>query len=151
MLTFDFTNETGQKFSKTVFKKLVDRFYKVLKVHVDKKLLKRNGNIELILVGDGAIAELNREYRKKNKPTDVISFAYLEVTKYEKERGNVIVGDIFISVDTAKRQAKEKKYSLKKEMEILFVHGILHCFGFDHKNDKQEAEMEGWAKKVLGT
>lgn len=149
MLKFDFTNETGQKFSKAVFKKLGDRFYKVLKAHVNKKLLKRNGSIELVIVDDAAIQELNREYRKKNKPTDVISFAYLEVTKYEKEWGDVIVGDIFISVDTAKRQAKEKGHSLEKEMEILFVHGMLHCFGFDHRNDKQEAEMEKWAKKVL--
>lgn len=149
MLKFDFTNETKEKFSRAAFKKLVDRFYEVLKAHVDKKLLKRNGNIELILVDDKAIAQLNREYRKKNKPTDVISFAYLEVTQYEKEGGDVIVGDIFISVDTAKKQAKEKGHSLKKEMEILFVHGMLHCFGFDHKNDKQEAEMELWAGKVL--
>lgn len=150
MLKFDFTNETGQNFPKTVFGKLVDRFYKVLKGHVDKKLLKRNGNIELVLVDDKVIQELNREYREKNKPTDVISFAYLEVTDYKKEKGDVIVGDIFISVDTAKRQAKKKGHGLKKEMEILFVHGMLHCFGFDHKNDKQEAEMELWAKKVLG-
>ena len=149
MLKFDFTNETRQKFSEAVFKKIVDRFYKVLKNHVDKKLLKRNGNIELVMVDDETIRQINRDYRKKDRPTDVISFAYLEVTNYEKERGDVIVGDIFISVDTAKKQSKEKNHSLEKEMAILFVHGMLHCFGFDHKNDKQEAEMELWAKKVL--
>lgn len=149
MLKFDFTNETKEKLTKAFFKKIVDKFYDVLKTLIDKKLLGKNGNIELVLVNDKVIHEMNLEYRKKDKATDVISFAYLEVTEFEKSRGDVIAGDIFISIDTAKRQAKEKGHDLKREMEILFVHGLLHCFGFDHKTDKQEAEMEKWANKVL--
>ena len=102
-----------------------------------------------MLIDDATIKAMNKEYRKKDSPTDVMSFAYLEVTDYKKEKGDVIVGDIFISDDTAKKQAKEKGHSLKKELEILFVHGLLHCFGFDHRTDKEEAEMEKWAKKIL--
>ena len=143
-------NETKLKLSKDFFKKYVDRLYKVLRERIDKKLLKRNGLIDLILVSDATIKKLNQEYRNKNKPTDVISFAYLDVTAYEKEKGDVIVGDVFISTQTAEKQAKEKGHTLKKELQILFVHGLLHCFGFDHKTDKQEKEMEEWAKKVLG-
>jgi probable rRNA maturation factor len=149
MIKFGFDNETRTKIGKAFFKKYLDKLYKVMKKDIDKKLFKRDGQIDLVLVGDKKIHVMNKEYRKKDKPTDVISFAYLEVTHYELEPGDIIVGDIFISVDTAKRQAKEHGHDLKREMAILFVHGLLHCMGYDHKTDKEEAEMEGWAKKVL--
>lgn len=149
MLKFGFDNETKLKIGKAFFKKYLDNLYKVMKKDIDKKLFKRDGQIDLVLVGDKKIHAMNKEYRKKDRPTDVISFAYLEVTHYELEPGDIIVGDIFISVDTAARQAKEHGHDLKKEMAILFVHGLLHCMGFDHNNDEEEAEMEGWAKKVL--
>lgn len=149
MLKFDFTNETKYEVKKPFFATYVKKTYAVLQKLIDKKLLNRDGQIDLVLVSDKKIHAINKEYRKKDKPTDVISFAYLEVTEFEKDHGDVIVGDIFISIDTAKRQAKEKGHDLKTELSILFVHGLLHCLGFDHNNDKEEAEMEGWAKKIL--
>ena len=112
-------------------------------------LLGRDGEIELVFINDRTIQAMNKEYRSKDKPTDVISFAYMEVTDYEKTVGDIMVGDIFISIDTATAQAEEKGHSWKKEVEILFVHGMLHCLGFDHNNDEEEAEMEGWAEKIL--
>lgn len=150
MLKLGFTNETKARVSKDFFGAVIKRFYKVMKTVVDKKLLGRNGLIDVVLIDDVAMQQMNLEYRKKDRVTDIISFAYLEVTDYKKEKGDVIAGDIFISVDTAKRQAEDKKHSLKDEMEFLFVHGLLHCFGFDHKTDKQEKEMDGWAEKVMG-
>jgi probable rRNA maturation factor len=149
MLKFGFDNETKVKIGAAFFKKYLDKLYKVMKKDIDKKLFKRDGQLDLVLVGDRKIQAMNKEYRKKDKPTDVISFAYLEVTHYELEPGDIIVGDIFISIDTAKRQAKDHGHDLKRELAILFVHGLLHCMGFDHKTDKEEAGMEGWAKKVL--
>ncbi len=149
MLKFGFSNETKEKVSKTLFNKAIDKFYKTLRSRVDKKLNKRDGLIDLVLINDDAMKVMNAEYRKKNSPTDVISFAYLDVTEHEAEKGDVIAGDIFISVETAKKQAKKNKHDLKREMETLFVHGLLHCFGFSHKTDKQEKEMDKWAKKVL--
>lgn len=149
MLYLGFTNETKEKISDKMFKKYLGVFYKVLKSKIDKVLCNLNGGIDLILVDDSTIKQMNREYRGKNKPTDVISFAYLEVTEYKKTKGDVICGDIFVSVDTAKKQAKKKAHSLDAELAVLFVHGLLHLFGFDHKTDKQEAEMEKWARKVL--
>lgn len=150
MLKFTFSNETKTKASKAAFKKLTDKSYKALKARIDKLLLKRDGLVDLVIIDDIKMLAMNMEYRGKDSTTDVISFAYLEVTEYEKEKGDIIVADIFISADTAARQAKEKKHSLKKELETLFVHGLLHCLGFDHKSDKQEKEMEKWAKKILG-
>ena len=149
MLNFYFTNETEQKVDDKFLKKVLVTFYNTLKPLIDKKLLGRNGDIDLILISDENMREMNGEYRGKQTTTDVISFAYLEVTEFEKSKGDVIVGDVFISVDTAKKQAKKKKQTLKKELAILFVHGLLHCFGFDHKTDKQESKMEKTANEVL--
>ncbi len=150
MLKFGFDNETKVKVAGAAFfKKYLDRLYEVMRKDIDRKLFKRDGQVDLVLVGDRKIRAMNKEFRKKDKATDVISFAYLEVTDYEREPGDIIVGDIFISVDTAKRQAVEKGHDLKKEMAILFVHGLLHCMGFDHNTDEEEVEMEGWAEKVL--
>lgn len=149
MLYLGFTNETKEKCTDKMFKKHLSVFYKVLKNKVDKMLGKRNGSVDLILVNDKTIKRMNREYRGENKPTDVISFAYLEVTEYKKTKGDVISGDIFISIDTAKKQAREKGHSLETELAVLFVHGLLHLFGFDHKTDRQEAEMERWARLLL--
>lgn len=149
MLKLDFTNETKVKIEKPVFSLLTKRFYQVLKGVVDKKLHNRHGLIDLVLIDDPTMHGMNKEYRRKNSPTDVISFAYLEITEYEKGKGDVIAGDIFLSVDTARKQAKEKGHALKQELQFLFVHGLLHCFGFNHKTDRQEKEMNGWAKKIL--
>ena len=117
---------------------------------VEKTLNCQKGEISLTLVDDRKIQALNCDYRGKNTPTDVLSFAYIEDEKTNITHGSAIqVGDIFISTDTAKRQAKDHKHSLEKELSILFVHGLLHLFGFDHNNDKEEAEMEKRAKKIL--
>lgn len=150
MLYFTFTNETTAKMSQNVFNRLLTRAEQILDNRLKKKMGEKNGVVELVLVDDNKIQMLNAEYRRKDDPTDVISFAYLEIMDQKEQKDdNIIVGDIFISIDTAKRQAKEKGHSLTKEMEILFVHGLLHCMGFDHRTDKEEAEMEGWAKKIL--
>lgn len=150
MLRLEFTNETSLKIGKTFFSDILKKSYDSLSPVVDKKLFNRKGVVDLVLVDDKTIWEMNSEYRGKDSPTDVIAFAYLEVTDYEKRRDDIIVGDIFISVETAEKQAKERGHTLEKELKILFVHGLLHCFGFDHKTDKQEAEMEKWANAILG-
>lgn len=149
MLELNIINETKAKISKKIFEDIFKRFNKVLKEKIDKKLGKRTGFVDLVINSDKSMRALNLEYRGKDETTDVISFAYLEVTDYKKQKGDVIAGDIFISVDTAKKQAKERGATLKKEFEVLFTHGLLHLFGFDHKTKKQETEMEKWAKKVL--
>lgn len=149
MLKLSIINETESQISKKIFEDVFKRFAKVLKKKIDSKLGDRTGFVDLVLNNDKAIQALNLEYRDMDEPTDVISFAYLEVTDYKKGGGDIIVGDIFISVDTAKRQAKERKVKLEDELEVLFVHGILHLLGFNHKTKKQEAEMEKWAKKIL--
>lgn len=150
MLELNLVKECKCGYGKKDFLELFEKFEKVLEARIEEMMGKRGGDVTLVLCDDEYIHKLNKEYRSKDKPTDVISFAYLEVTDFEVVDGDVAAGDIFISLDTARRQAKEKGHSLKRELEILFVHGLLHCFGFDHRNDEEEAEMEGWAAKVLG-
>ncbi len=150
MIKFGFHKEVEVKgVGKAFFARLMGRVEEVLRVRIKKMLMGRDGRLDVILVGDCLIHEINKEYRGKDKPTDVISFAFLDVADFEGTKGDIIVGDVFISVDTARRQAVEKGHSFKNELEVLFVHGVLHCLGFDHNNDEEEAEMEGWAEKVL--
>lgn len=155
MLRFLFSNETNAAVTKAVFAKIVVIFEKILAMRVRKVLCCGRGEIGLTLVNDSKMKFLNFKYREKNMPTDVLSFAYTEdgesnliktrMTKYKM----IQVGDIFISVETARRQAEECGHSLKEELRVLFTHGLLHLFGFDHRNDKEEAEMKKWERRIL--
>jgi probable rRNA maturation factor len=95
--------------------------------------------VSALLTDDGEIHELNRNYRKKNKPTDVLAFAM-----HEGEFGHLAgsnLGDLAISVETAKRQCAEHKLSLLDEITTLAAHGLLHLLGWDHNTDAEEAAM----------
>jgi len=93
--------------------------------------LMKGGEVHLTLVDDAEIKEINAEYRNLNRATDVVSLSYFEQEEAQFPTDNLI-GEIFISIDTAARQAKKQKHSLKKELVFLFVHGLLHVFGYDH-------------------
>ena len=89
---------------------------------------------DIVLTDDKEIHSINKTYRNKDNPTDVITFALFadDVNKFVFDK-TVELGEIIISVDTAKRQAKE---TLKKEILTLIVHGIMHLLGFDHQTNK---------------
>jgi probable rRNA maturation factor len=90
--------------------------------------------VALRLCGDAAIRELNRDYRKKNKPTDVLAFAQREAAAAD----SALLGDIVISIDTAKRQARRGLYA---ELLHLASHGLCHLLGYDHRDDEEERVM----------
>jgi probable rRNA maturation factor len=101
------------------------------------RLLKlRETGVSLLLTTDGEIARLNRTFRKMNRPTDVLSFPQ-EASARKGER--VILGDIAISVPTAKRQAMKNRHPARTEFAMLAVHGLLHLLGHDHA-EKDEAD-----------
>ncbi len=89
---------------------------------------------DIVLTDDKEIHSINKTYRNKDNPTDVITFALFadDDNKFVFDK-TVELGEIIISVDTAKRQAKE---TLKKEILTLIVHGIMHLLGFDHQTNK---------------
>lgn len=99
-------------------------------------LAERRSDLEvaLRLCGDPAIRELNRDYRRKDKPTDVLAFAQREAATAD----HALLGDIVISVDTAKRQAKK---GLHAELLHLASHGLCHLLGYDHRTDNEERVM----------
>lgn len=95
-------------------------------------------DVALRLCGDAAIHDLNRLWRAKNRPTDVLAFAQREAAS----AGEHLLGDIVISVDTARRQAKR---GLPAELLHLAAHGLCHLLGYDHPDDAQEAVMNARA------
>lgn len=121
-----------------------------------KEILKNIGyhNVELsILLTDNAeIKYLNKQYLKKDKPTDVLSFPMIggrwreavdrkKIIPYPTSLipHPVLLGDVVISVETAKLQAKENGVSINKEIARLLIHGILHLIGYDHEKGHKEA------------
>jgi len=86
------------------------------------------GEVGVLLTGDEAIRRLNREYRRKDTSTDVLSFPAAETAQG-------IVGDLVISLETALRQAAERGHALEMEIRVLLLHGLLHLAGYDHEVD----------------
>ena len=109
-------------------------------------LLEENqAELSVALVGNAEIQRLNAKYRKKNSPTDVLSFP-VENRLLVGER---LLGDVIISVQKARQQAKERQRSLDKEMVTLLIHGVVHLLGYDHERSAKEARiMQRLEKKV---
>ena len=109
--------------------------------------------LSVTLVDNKFIHELNREYRNVDRPTDVISFAFLDgcddKEQQLKSTGPVCLGDIYISIDKAKEQAKEYGHPLERELSFLFVHGMLHLLGYDHMTPEDEKVMFRLQDEIL--
>jgi probable rRNA maturation factor len=90
------------------------------------------GEVDVLLTGDRELRRLNRDFRGKDKATDVLSFPAA------KELAGEYAGDLAISLDTAQRQADEHGHSLRDEVRVLVLHGLLHLAGMDHEVDKGE-------------
>lgn len=99
--------------------------------------------VSLSLVPDAEMRELNRRFRRKDRPTDVLSFPL--------EEGRRHLGDVVISLDTARRQAKEGGWPLSVELRRLLAHGLLHCAGHDHEAPGDARRMQRAELWLLGT
>jgi probable rRNA maturation factor len=115
-----------------------------------------SAEISLVITGQERIKELNRDYRGKDKPTDVLSFSMAEQKAEEEPTefisppdGLVHLGEVIISYTQAEIQAKEHKHSLKKELAVLIVHGVLHILGYDHEKPDMEPAMKAKEKEIL--
>lgn len=119
------------------------------KLHQPKKTI----SVGVFYVDESKIQEINREYRAKDKPTDVISFRlidnpnFLRITPrnfpldYDKDTKSFYLGEIFICYEVAKIQAKQYLHSVDREILELFIHGMLHILGFDHETDADREVM----------
>jgi probable rRNA maturation factor len=150
MIKLELIKNLRSNCKKEDFEKIIKTFYVSDRVLCEKILKRKPGLLTLVLTDDAELQKYNKKIRGKDKPTDVLSFVYLEKAFDSKNKfKNTILGDILISLDKAKEQAKEKKHSLKEEVSILFTHGLLHVFGYDHNNDSEEEEMEKMSEIVL--
>jgi probable rRNA maturation factor len=98
-------------------------------------------SVSVSFVRDPAIREINREHRGKDAPTDVLSFPLVEPGD-TYAGGERLLGDIVISIDTARRQAAEYDAPLSREVERLLIHGMLHLLGHDHMQAEERKRME---------
>ncbi len=120
---------------KKVSDKVVRACFKVLKYPISRGM-----EIDIMLTGDKDIQLLNKEYRGKNKPTNVLSF----------ETGDdFLLGDIVLSLDTLKKEAKLQNKLLENHYAHLLCHGVLHLLGFDHLTDDEASEMEFFEVEIL--
>ena len=104
--------------------------------------------LSLSLVSDRQIRALNKLHRGKDEATDVLSFPQEEPVRARRARGPI--GDVVISLDTARRQAKEGRWPLAAELRRLLAHGLLHCLGHDHQSAREAKKMAAAERKLLG-
>lgn len=120
--------------------------------------------LELVLLNDSAIRSINKQTRGLDKPTDVLSFSNREIPLQllvpTRRRGQFrlpksmatqsSLGQIFISLPAAQRNADEMQQSLEEEVRFLFIHGLLHILGYDHQTPAEETTMMTLAYQILG-
>ena len=112
---------------------------------VDKKLGELKGTVNLIFCDDKTIRKLNKQHRKKDQVTDVLSFPYLEDNTNSKD----LLGEIYLDLDQAEKQALEHGISLTKEVYNLFIHSLLHLRGYNHKKEKDFRVMKLLEEQIL--
>jgi probable rRNA maturation factor len=126
---------------------------KLLNFAAESENVEDNSEVSVTFVTNERIHEINREYRDKDAPTDVISFAMEELGEGEiqliGEELPRVLGDIIISIPKAEEQAKEYGHSFIRELGFLSVHGFLHLLGYDHMEKEEEEKMFSRQKEIL--
>lgn len=139
-LSIDFLDETNE-----MTDKMLETIEELLNFAAVKEEVEAGSELSVTFVTNDRIQEINREYRGKDYPTDVISFALEEMGEGEIEvTGSDIprvLGDIIISIKKAEEQAIEYGHSFERELGFLAVHGLLHLLGYDHETEDEEKVM----------
>lgn len=138
MIKYRLYGKLNEKNIKANFDKICLVTYKQLKMC-------ENLVFDVNIVDSKTIKVINKKYRNKDKVTDVISFA----NRDNKDLYVPLLGEIYICLAQAKKQAAEYNHSLKRELCFLFTHGLLHLLGFDHMSHKDEIEMMSLSKKIM--
>ena len=148
ILNIDFLDETNE-----VKEEHLELVEKLLQHAAKVENIEEGSEVSITFVTNEAIHEINREYRGKDQPTDVISFALEEMGEGEVaiigEGIPRVLGDIIISIDRTREQAEQFGHSFERELGFLAVHGFLHLLGYDHMNEADEKEMFGKQDEIL--
>ena len=148
-VTFDFDYETLAK--------------DVISFTMEHEHFPFEAEISLTLTDNEGIWKVNKEFREIDRPTDVLSFPMLEYDVpgdfsqienqtedcFKPDTGEILLGDIIISVDKVREQAEEYGHSMQREFAFLIVHSMLHLFGYDHMEEQEAAVMEGKQREIL--
>ncbi|MDI9597701.1 MAG: rRNA maturation RNase YbeY [Atribacterota bacterium] len=125
---------------------------KILITAMEVMEIKKNSEVSLPLTSDREIQYLNKVYRDKDTPTDVLSFSMsegLDSFTDNDEIDDFLLGDIVISIETAQRNAELAEISLMQEINILITHGLLHLLGYDHNSDEEFDKMKNEEDRIL--
>jgi probable rRNA maturation factor len=132
-----------------------DWLQKVVEATLQAENVPATAEISLVITGQESIQELNREYRHLDRPTDVLSFSMQESREEEPTAfigppdGLLHLGEVIISYPQAAIQARERGHSIRKEMAILIVHGVLHILDYDHEQPAKEPAMTAREGQIL--
>ena len=136
---------------------------KVVERSLDREKCPYEVELNVILTGNQEIKEINKEYRNIDAPTDVLSFPMIDYETpsdfvgleeeadnyFNPETGELLLGDIIISVEKVMEQAEQYGHSLKRELAFLTAHSMMHLFGYDHMEEEERIIMEEKQKNVL--
>ena len=112
-----------------------------------RALDEEHAELTVSLVNDAEIQKLNREYRSRNRPTDVLAFAMREGRRVGGD--DAVLGDVVISLETAARQARRRRITTSAEVQTLLIHGVLHVLGYDHERSAAEARRMRRRERAL--
>ncbi|WP_010678165.1 rRNA maturation RNase YbeY [Bacillus timonensis] len=147
-LEIDFNDEIGE-----VSQEDCTLVRELLFLAADKENVKEGTEVSITFVDNKRIQEINRDYRDKDQPTDVISFALEEMGEGEiaiiGDDVPKVLGDIIISIPRTREQAEEYGHSFARELGFLAVHGFLHLLGYDHMTKEDEDKMFSRQKEIL--
>ncbi len=123
-----------------------------------KEAFKYKADVGILFTDNKGIRELNRKHRNIDKPTDVLSFPMQDIKKgvmasvpheYDYTGGNILLGDVVVSIDKIREQAAKYGHSIERETAFLISHGVYHLLGYDHSTEDEEAEMAEKQEEVL--
>lgn len=158
-MTLEIVNET-ENFGEYDYEAL---FNKVVNASCDYVDCPYEVSVNILLTDNEEIHQINLSERNIDKPTDVLSFPMLDydapgdfgfisdedIYYFDPDSGELLLGDIVISLETAKKQAEEYGHSFTRELAFLCAHSMLHLFGYDHMDDEERVIMERMQKEIL--
>ena len=141
MKILQINNLTGKKINKTKLEKILKLIF--------QKEKSAEKNLSLAVVKNSEIRKINKIYRGKDKPTNVLSFSFKD-DKWPGEKDNLdFLGEIIISIEQIEKDAKKNKCLVQDEFEKVFVHGAYHLLGYDHEKEKDAEIMEKKEEQIL--
>lgn len=127
----------------------LDAFVEIAQFVLQREEVPDNAEVSLAIIDNDEMASLNVQYRKKEGPTDVLSFPYDEPFELAGSEEPIILGDIVIAPDVAHENARALGTTTADELNLLIVHGVLHLLGYDHIDDDEAKVMQDREQMIL--